>query len=122
MVDTARPMFWAFKKNLAVRRGKWKFLRDPNGRKELYDLETDPGESRNLIEERLEGEEISIFAITDGKVVLPLTASQDHKRAFDGDQGPNTGGMGAYAPWWGSSPAFIEEITRTVLTPHRMEL
>ena len=51
-----------------------------------------------LIEEFMTGHEISFFALADGKSVLPLIAAQDHKRAFDGDKGPNTGGMGAYSP------------------------
>ncbi|MDR1289829.1 MAG: phosphoribosylamine--glycine ligase [Planctomycetaceae bacterium] len=51
-----------------------------------------------VIEERLDGEEVSILAITDGKTILTLQPAQDHKRAFDGDQGLNTGGMGAYSP------------------------
>ncbi len=51
-----------------------------------------------VIEEFLEGEEASFMALTDGETVLPLASSQDHKRVFDGDRGPNTGGMGAYSP------------------------
>ncbi|MHA6298424.1 phosphoribosylamine--glycine ligase [Devosia sp. CAU 1758] len=51
-----------------------------------------------VIEEFMEGEEVSLFVLTDGKDLLPLTTAQDHKRAFDGDNGPNTGGMGAYSP------------------------
>jgi len=54
--------------------------------------------SRVVIEEFLEGEEASFLAITDGKEVIPLASAQDHKAIFDGDQGPNTGGMGAYSP------------------------
>lgn len=61
-----------------------------------------------VIEEFMEGEEVSLFVLTDGTAVLPLTTAQDHKRAFDGDTGPNTGGMGAYSP----APVMSEEVYR----------
>ena len=64
-----------------------------------------------VIEEFLAGEEASFFALTDGKTVLPLATAQDHKRAFDGDQGPNTGGMGAYSP----APIMTDELCRRVM-------
>ena len=51
-----------------------------------------------VIEEFLSGEEVSILAITDGKTIVPLASAQDHKAVYDGDKGPNTGGMGAYSP------------------------
>jgi len=63
-----------------------------------------------VIEERLEGQEVSVLAITDGGTILPLPAAQDHKAAYDGDQGPNTGGMGAYSP----TPVIDDELLATV--------
>ena len=59
-----------------------------------------------VIEEFMRGEEASFFAITDGEHIVPMIASQDHKRAFDGDKGPNTGGMGAYSP----APVFTQTV------------
>jgi len=70
-----------------------------------------------VIEERLAGEEVSLLAFTDGVTVQPMPPAQDHKRLLDGDQGPNTGGMGAYAATPFCPRALVEEITRTVLQP-----
>ena len=72
---------------------------------------------RVVIEECLFGQEASILAFSDGEHVLPMAPSQDHKPAFDGDTGPNTGGMGAYSPAPLVSDSMLEEITRTVLLP-----
>lgn len=70
-----------------------------------------------VIEEMLEGEEASFFALVDGKTALPLVAAQDHKAVYDGDEGPNTGGMGAYTP----APVITDEmaarITDEIITP-----
>jgi phosphoribosylamine---glycine ligase len=70
-----------------------------------------------LVEEFMSGEELSLFVITDGTDVLPLLAAQDHKRLLDGDLGPNTGGMGAFAPVSLASAAVIEDITDRVILP-----
>ena len=70
-----------------------------------------------LVEEFMRGEELSIFALTDGSNVLPLIAAQDHKRIGEGDTGPNTGGMGAYAPVSVAPPKLIDEVVRCVFTP-----
>ncbi|MBR6710646.1 MAG: phosphoribosylamine--glycine ligase [Selenomonadaceae bacterium] len=70
-----------------------------------------------VIEEFMEGEEASLLAFTDGKTICPMISSQDHKRAYDGDEGPNTGGMGTYAP----APVMTEEnihlATENILKP-----
>ena len=72
---------------------------------------------RVVIEEFLDGPEVSLFAITDGVTVLPLQPAQDFKRAHDGDVGPNTGGMGAYTPLPWAPADLVVEVTRRVLVP-----
>ena len=70
-----------------------------------------------VIEEYLDGPEVSIFALTDGTTVLPLQPAQDFKRIRDGDLGPNTGGMGAYTPLPWAPPDLVDEVLRDVLQP-----
>ncbi|MDT0451464.1 phosphoribosylamine--glycine ligase [Streptomyces hesseae] len=77
---------------------------------------------RVVIEEYLDGPEVSLFAITDGETVLPLTPAQDFKRALDGDEGPNTGGMGAYSPLPWAAPKLVDEVMESVLQPTVDEL
>lgn len=70
-----------------------------------------------VMEEKLEGEEVSFFALCDGKTALPLASAQDHKRVFDGDVGPNTGGMGAYSPAPVLTPALAERVMAEIVRP-----
>ncbi|GHF92779.1 phosphoribosylamine--glycine ligase [Streptomyces filamentosus] len=78
--------------------------------------------NRVVIEEYLDGPEVSLFAICDGTTVLPLRPAQDFKRALDGDEGPNTGGMGAYSPLPWADPKLVDEVLQTVLQPTVDEL
>lgn len=73
--------------------------------------------SRILIEERLEGRELSILAFCDGKTILPMHEARDYKRIFDEDRGPNTGGMGSYSPVPDASPVLLDRVDGEILEP-----
>jgi len=75
-----------------------------------------------LVEEFLDGQEVSLFFLSDGVSVQALTPAQDYKRAYDGDAGPNTGGMGAYSPLPWLPEGFVEEVERTVAMPTILEM
>jgi len=77
---------------------------------------------RVVIEEFLDGPEVSLFAITDGTTVYPLQPAQDFKRAYDGDAGPNTGGMGAYTPLAWAPDGLVDEVYERVLVPTVREM
>jgi phosphoribosylamine---glycine ligase len=70
-----------------------------------------------LVEEFLDGQEVSLFLLSDGHNVLPLAPAQDYKRIFDGDEGPNTGGMGAYSPLPWLPAGFVDEVIDTIAVP-----
>ena len=73
--------------------------------------------ARVVIEEFMEGEEASLLAFTDGRTIRPMISAQDHKRAYDGDRGPNTGGMGTYAPAPVMTPEMTERAVEEILKP-----
>lgn len=73
--------------------------------------------ARVVIEEFMEGEEASLLAFTDGTMIRPMISAQDHKRAYDGDRGPNTGGMGTYAPAPVMTPEMTERAVEEILKP-----
>jgi phosphoribosylamine--glycine ligase len=72
---------------------------------------------RVVIEKRLEGQELSVLAIVSRRTIVPLAPTQDHKAAYEGDQGPNTGGMGAFCPTPIATPELMREIESTILVP-----
>jgi len=78
--------------------------------------------ARVVVEEFLDGPEVSLFALCDGETVLPLLPAQDFKRIRDGDSGPNTGGMGAYAPLPWAPPHLVDSVARSVLEPTVAEM
>ena len=75
------------------------------------------GQGAVLVEEFLAGQEVSLFLLSDGHNVLPLSPAQDYKRVFDGDEGPNTGGMGAYSPLPWLPEGFVDEVIETIAIP-----
>jgi phosphoribosylamine--glycine ligase len=91
-------------------------------RAQLVDRIHGASSARVVVEERMEGPEASCICITDGERVLALPAAQDHKRIFDGDRGPNTGGMGAFSPTPNVTPELQERVEREVLLPTIREL
>jgi phosphoribosylamine---glycine ligase len=70
-----------------------------------------------VVEELLEGDELSLLALCDGEMAVPMAPAQDYKRIFDGDRGPNTGGMGSYSPVPGIAQATVDEMVRTIHQP-----
>ncbi|BBF92089.1 phosphoribosylamine--glycine ligase [Blastochloris tepida] len=76
-----------------------------------------PGTAAVVVEEFLDGEEASFFVLSDGTTALPLATAQDHKRVFDNDQGPNTGGMGAYSPAPVMTPEVVERTMAEIIRP-----
>ncbi len=72
---------------------------------------------RVVIEEHLTGPEVSVLTFTDGKTIIPMVSAQDHKRAYDGDQGPNTGGMGAFSPSRVYTPDIAREVEDSIIWP-----
>jgi phosphoribosylamine--glycine ligase len=92
---------------------------EPSAHVALHDFLVDQrfGPGSVVVEEHLEGEELSLLALCDGESALVMAPAQDYKRIFDGDLGPNTGGMGSYSPVAGVGPELVEEIARTVHQP-----
>jgi phosphoribosylamine--glycine ligase len=86
-------------------------------RQMMIERDFGPAGDEVIIEEFLVGPEVSLLAFCDGEIARPMIPAQDHKRVFEGDQGPNTGGMGAYAPVPICPPEMVETLTRTIIQP-----
>jgi phosphoribosylamine---glycine ligase len=84
---------------------------------DVFFVERRFGQTEVVLEEHLAGDELSLLALCDGENVVPLAPAQDYKRIFDGDEGPNTGGMGSYSPVPGFEPERVEAIAETVHRP-----
>jgi phosphoribosylamine--glycine ligase len=97
--------------------GKGVVVTDDRETAALHAAQCFGGGDRVVIEEFLDGPEVSLFAITDGSTVYPLQPAQDFKRIFDGDEGPNTGGMGAYTPLPWAPEDLVPEVLGSVLQP-----
>jgi phosphoribosylamine--glycine ligase len=91
--------------------------REARGALDVFFGEKRFGETEVVLEEFLDGEELSLLALCDGERAVPLAPAQDYKRIFDGDRGPNTGGMGSYSPVPGIDPEDAYELARTVHQP-----
>ncbi|GIJ79769.1 phosphoribosylamine--glycine ligase [Micromonospora phaseoli] len=105
-------------KNDGLAAGKGVVVTDDRGAAEAHAREC----GRVVIEEYLAGPEVSLFVVTDGEAAVPLLPAQDFKRVGDGDSGPNTGGMGAYAPLPWAPPGLVDEVMRDVVHPTLAEM
>jgi phosphoribosylamine--glycine ligase len=105
-------------KNDGLAAGKGVVVTDDRAAAELHAREC----GRVVIEEYLSGPEVSLFVVTDGNAAVPLLPAQDFKRVGDGDTGPNTGGMGAYAPLPWAPPGLVDEVMRDVVHPTLAEM
>jgi phosphoribosylamine--glycine ligase len=112
----ARPPYVVKADGLAAGKGVHVGLDLPTAVDFARDALSSPG-SGVIVEDYLDGPELSLFALSDGRTVVPLIPAQDFKRAYDGDEGPNTGGMGAYTPLPWLSAGTVEGITATILQP-----
>lgn len=119
-LETCPPLFVIKSDGLAAGKGV-SVVTNENERQEvirqLHERRFPNPNGKHIKEDYLKGEELSILAFTDGEKVLPLASSQDHKRAFDHEEGPNTGGMGAYSPCPAVTESEVETLAEKTITP-----